>query len=56
MNVDPSFWGVLLVLLAANSGLWRIMDRYINKHEGCGKELCLKTLSTSVLNSRSKES
>ena len=46
--MDPEFTAILLALLAANSGLWRVLDHYVLGRNKCGSEGCNKAVVNAL--------
>ena len=42
--MDPEFYAIILALVAANSGLWRVIDNYILGRSKCGSTACNKAV------------
>ena len=49
--MDPDVIALAMALLAANSGLWRVLDHYVLGRSKCGSERC----NTAVRNEMEKE-
>lgn len=42
--VDPDVIALAMALLAANSGLWRVLDHYVLNRAKCGSTACNKAV------------